>query len=163
MKKGNNRPFVAAVLVAACWASVSAITSAHVYAQEGGADSVVLGPSFGPVDVKYTLFGDANLDGLVSGDDFTILTGLDKSSSTWNEGDFSFNGLVAGDGFTLLVQHLGISPNLSTGGIPAADLAAIDAFAAANGLQADVPEPASLGLLAIGTLGVLSRRRDHRA
>jgi hypothetical protein len=35
--------------------------------------------------------------------------------------------------------------------LPASDLAAIDAFAQANGLMADVPEPASLGLAALMT------------
>jgi hypothetical protein len=148
MKKGNNTPFVAAILVAACWASVSTIQSTQIYAQSDGID--------------YAVYGDANLDGVVSGDDFTILTGdLGKSNSAWDKGDFNYNGIVAGDDFTLLAQSLGSFQNLPTGGLPAADLAAIDAFAAANGLQADVPEPASLGLLAIGTLGVLFRRRSR--
>jgi hypothetical protein len=34
----------------------------------------------------------------------------------------------------------------------------LDAFAAANGLMADVPEPAT-GLLALGAIGVMGRRR----
>ena len=33
------------------------------------------------------------------------------------------------------------------------------AFAEANGLMADVPEPVSLGLLTIGSVGILARRR----
>jgi hypothetical protein len=36
---------------------------------------------------------------------------------------------------------------------------AIVAFAAANGLLADVPEPASIGLAAITGFGLLTRRR----
>jgi PEP-CTERM motif len=43
--------------------------------------------------------------------------------------------------------------------LPASDYVAIDAFAAANGLMADVPEPASASLLIIAGMGVLSRRR----
>lgn len=42
---------------------------------------------------------------------------------------------------------------------PAADYAAIDAFAVANGLMADVAEPASFGLLGLAAAGVLARRR----
>jgi len=46
-----------------------------------------------------------------------------------------------------------------------ADIAALDSFAAANGLPAPtiaaVPEPATLGLLAIGSLGLMSRRRKR--
>jgi hypothetical protein len=43
--------------------------------------------------------------------------------------------------------------------LPAADYAAIDAFAAANGLMADVPEPTSFGLIGLAGAGVLARRR----
>jgi hypothetical protein len=147
MKKGNNTPFVAAILVAACWACVSAFQSTQIFAQSDGID--------------YAVYGDANLDGVVSGDDFTILTGDLGKFTAWETGDFNYNGIVAGDDFTLLVQNLGNAINGANLVVPAADLAAIDAFAAANGLQADVPEPASMGLLAIGTLGVLSRRRSR--
>jgi hypothetical protein len=42
--------------------------------------------------------------------------------------------------------------------LPASDLAAIDAFAAANGLMADVPEPTSAGLLLAAGVGMLARR-----
>jgi hypothetical protein len=43
--------------------------------------------------------------------------------------------------------------------LAAAGYAAIDAFAAANGLMADVPEPTSFGLLSLAGAGVLARRR----
>ena len=45
--------------------------------------------------------------------------------------------------------------------LPASDWTALDAFAAANGLLADVPEPGSLGLLTLGVVGVLARRRNR--
>ncbi len=126
-----------------------------------GADHIVTGLSSGQVEVKYTLLGDANLDGLVTGDDFTILVGnLGKSISGWDKGDFLYTGLVTGDDFTALVGNLGKSATGADVSIPAADIAAIDAFAAANNLALpSVPEPASAGLLLVAGAGMLARRR----
>jgi autotransporter-associated beta strand protein len=125
-----------------------------------GADGVVAGLSSGQIEVKYTLYGDANLDGIVSGTDFTILVAnLGKSVSAWDKGDFNYDGLVSGTDFTLLVGNLGRAASGADVVLPAGEIAAIDAFAAANGLMADVPEPATASILAIGALGILSRRR----
>ncbi len=126
-----------------------------------GADNIVPGLSSGQIEVKYTLLGDANLDGLVSGDDFTILVGnLGKAEAAWDKGDFLYTGLVTGDDFTALVGNLGKQSNGATVQLPAADYAAIDAFAAANDLTLpSVPEPASAGLLAAAGIGMLARRR----
>jgi autotransporter-associated beta strand protein len=124
-----------------------------------GADGVVAGLSSGQIEIKYTLYGDANLDGIVSGDDFTILVGnLGKSEAAWDKGDFNYDGVVSGDDFTLLVGNLGKAANGADVVLPASDLAAIDAFAAANGLMADVPEPTSAGLLLAAGVGMLARR-----
>ncbi len=125
-----------------------------------GADGIVTGLSSGQIEVKYTRYGDANLDGVVSGDDFAILVGhLGKLVSGWDEGDFNYDGVVSGDDFALLVGNLGRAANGADITIPASDLAAIDAFAAANGLMADVPEPTTMGLLGLAAAGILARRR----
>jgi hypothetical protein len=110
--------------------------------------------------VKYTLYGDANLDGVVNGSDFTILAGsLGKSVNGWDKGDFNYDGVVNATDFTMLIGNLGKSANGADVTLPASDYAAIDAFAEANGLMADVPEPASFGLLGLAAAGVLARRR----
>ncbi len=125
-----------------------------------GADGVVTGLSSGQIEVAYTLLGDANLDGIVSGDDFTILaSNLGKSVTAWDKGDFNYDGVVSGDDFTALVSNLGKKANGADVVLPASDFAAIDAFAAANGLMADVPEPGSVTLLGFAGLGILMRRR----
>jgi fibronectin-binding autotransporter adhesin len=140
--------------------SVAAVTPGFAVGYADGADGVVAGLSSGQIEVKYTRYGDANLDGVVSGDDFAILVGnLGKSAAAWDKGDFNYDGVVSGNDFALLVANLGKASNGADVTLPAADLAAIDAFAAANGLMADVPEPASAGLLIVAGLGVLARRR----
>jgi autotransporter-associated beta strand protein len=126
-----------------------------------GADGVVAGLSAGQIEVAYALLGDANLDGIVSGVDFTILSAnLGKAVNGWDRGDFNYDGIVSGADFTFLVQNLGHGANGADISLPAADIAAIDAFASANGLMADVPEPATLSLLGVVGLGVLARRRS---
>jgi autotransporter-associated beta strand protein len=128
-----------------------------------GADNVVTGLAPGQIEVKYTLYGDANLDGIVNGEDFTILAAnLGRSVSGWDRGDFNYDGTVSGEDFTLLTANLGRQANGANVVLPAGDLAAIDAFAAANGLLADVPEP-GCGVLAMFVgLGWLARRSKKK-
>jgi hypothetical protein len=140
--------------------STAAVTSGYAVGYADGADGVVTGLSSGQLELKYTLSGDANLDGIVSGVDFTILVGnLGKSVNSWDKGDFNYDGVVSGVDFTALVGNLGKAANGADVTLPAADLAAIDAFAAANGLMASVPEPTSAGLLIAAGVGMLARRR----
>jgi hypothetical protein len=123
------------------------------------------GLSSGTIEVKYTLLGDATLTGTVTGTDFTILaTNLGKTGLlNWDQGNFLYSptGTITGSDFTALVTNLGKSASGADVVLPAADWAAVDAFAAANGLMADVPEPASAGLLLAAGLGFMARRRRH--
>jgi hypothetical protein len=73
-----------------------------------GSDDVVSGLSSGQIEVKYTLYGDANLDGFVSGSDFTILVAnLGDSVNAWDKGDFNYDGIDNGQDFTMLISNLG--------------------------------------------------------
>jgi hypothetical protein len=125
-----------------------------------GKDHVVVGLSSGQIEVAYTLLGDANLDGLVNGSDFNILAAnFNQSITGWDQGDFNYDGLVNASDFNELAANFnqGVSGAASAG-----DVAALDAFAVANGLTlptSSVPEPANAALMGMAGLGILRRRR----
>jgi hypothetical protein len=127
-----------------------------------GADGVVTGLSSGQIEVMYTLLGDANLDGQVNGEDFTILAAnFNEPVTGWDQGDFNYDGVVNGEDFTVLAANFNQE---ASGAASAGDVAALDAFAAANGLPVVVPEPGTGLFLAVSVAAVLSsrRRRIHR-
>jgi hypothetical protein len=112
-----------------------------------------IGPS--AIVGKYTYFGDANLDGQVTGDDYTI---IDSNLNTtpvaglaWVSGDMNLDGTVTGDDYTVIDSNLGLgfgnplmASSLShTGGIIA------------------VPEP-SVGAVMTGMCALLTHKRRRR-
>jgi hypothetical protein len=140
-----------------------------------GADNVVAGLSSGQIEIKYALLGDANLDGVVNGADFSILAAnyanpittpvLGQNTDGWDQGDFNYDGIVNGADFEALAANF---DQIATGGtlpVNPADLEALDAFATANGLPvptfANLPEPATTAL-SILTSGMLLSRRKRR-
>jgi probable HAF family extracellular repeat protein len=113
--------------------------------------------------VKYTYYGDANLDGTVNSADYAQIDNalLQEGSTTanvtgWYNGDFNYDGLVNGSDYTL------IDNAFNTQG---ASLAAVVSPAAlvtaqiAGSAPASVPEPATLGLITFATGALLGRRK----
>jgi autotransporter-associated beta strand protein len=129
--------------------------AATLYSTFGGqpvADSDVL--------LKYTYYGDTNLDGTVDGSDYSRIDTAfvaDKAAAGaktgWFNGDFNYDGVIDGSDYTLIDNAFN-----QQGAALAASIASPTAQIAAAGSNA-VPEPSTLGLMTIAAAGVLRRRR----
>jgi hypothetical protein len=107
--------------------------------------------------VAYTYYGDANLDGKVDASDYSRIDSSylaeqtsGNSISGWYNGDFNYDGVVNGSDYTL------IDNAFNTQG---ARLAEQLASPTAQFGTSAVPEPTTLGILALGAAGLLGRRR----
>lgn len=96
------------------------------------------------VVIRYTFFGDANLDGAVNSLDFNSLaTNFGVSASTWLNADFNYDGVVNSLDFDAISVNFNYTMPASV----------------AN-FSSVVPEPVSA--LAIAPLSLIRRRRNHR-
>lgn len=120
--------------------SSSAAGSAGQYAigyADGSVDSSTAAQP-GQVLIEYALAGDANLDGTVNLTDLlSLLNNYGRSGADWSQGDFNYDGTVN------LTDLLGLLNNYGQ--------SLTDARA--------VPEPACLGILSVGSIASLARRR----
>jgi hypothetical protein len=119
--------------------------------------------SDGDVLVKYTYYGDTNLDGVVDGSDYSRIDNayLNNQNSSnpqltgWYNGDFNYDGVIDGSDYTL------IDNAFNTQGASLAAQVATPTAQIAGGSSA-VPEPAISGLFGIGVVGLLGRRGNRR-
>jgi autotransporter-associated beta strand protein len=91
--------------------------------------------------VRYTLQGDANLDGTVNALDFNAVASNFGSAAPWNGGDFNYDGTVNAQDFTAIGQNFGLTVS------PAPALGAL------------VPEPVSATTFAAICMASFRRRR----
>jgi hypothetical protein len=132
--------------------------------------------------VKFTYYGDADLNGVVNFDDYSrIDSGFNSGGNSWFQGDFDYNSTVNFDDYSLidaafntqsgtLIRAMrfldGSDPNRDSMGSPSLRLVLqhFDQFGQpyAQGFLNAVPEPTSaLALLLLG--GAMRRRREDRS
>jgi len=127
----------------------------------GYADSTEVGsiPS-GNVKVMYTLAGDANLDGTVNFNDFSILqNNYDQSGRDWSQGDFNHDGLVNFNDFSILQNNYDTSIVGSLLSNLSVSRDRMNTTVGTTGITAAVPEPAGTSLLLLGGVSLLCSRR----
>jgi len=110
--------------------------------------------------VRYTLSGDANLDGTVDFNDLVKLAqnyNVADGTRTWVGGDFNYDGNTDFNDLVKLAQNYNLA--LPSAPIPGASAGFEADLAAAF---ASVPEPSAVSLLALGTLGLLRRNKKCR-
>jgi autotransporter-associated beta strand protein len=123
----------------------------------------VTGLDSNDVLVKYTYYGDADLSGSVTLDDFTLfLHGYQGGGTTWFVGDFNYNGVVTLDDFTQFLygyQNQGAPLSALEQAVNSSDASPAQIAAMIAAVQA-VPEPDCVAVMAVAYTGfMLSRRR----
>jgi hypothetical protein len=114
--------------------------------------------SYGDVLVKYTYYGDANLDGVVDGSDYSLTdNGYLNHLTGWGNGDFNYDGVVDGSDYTLIDNAYNTQGAAFTEAIVTTAIATEQISPPA--VNTSVPEPASLCSAAISSLILIARRK----
>ncbi|MEA2709655.1 MAG: autotransporter family porin [Phycisphaerales bacterium] len=135
--------------------AASGLTSLGIATADQAGYTLFGGISVGGSDVlvMYTYGGDANLDGFISGDDYsTIDFNFGTSADGWYNGDFNYDGIISGDDYST------IDFNYAAQGAPFPT-----SGAAAPAAAVAVPEPVASFLLLLAPLARRRRREVRRS
>jgi hypothetical protein len=112
------------------------------------------GVSSTDVLIKYTYYGDANLDGRVDSADYTRIDGgfLSHATGWWN-GDFNYDGLVNGSDYTLIDNAFNTH---------SASITSAVAIPTAQLFSSSVPEPTAMLFTTLVISATLGRRKRAR-
>ncbi len=105
--------------------------------------------------IKFTYYGDANLNGVVDSGDYTMIdNGFGMSLTGWVNGDFNYDGFIDGSDYSLIDNAF----NTQGGTLAARAASQIATNTSEIAGGSAVPEPSTLGLLTVGAIGLLNRR-----
>ncbi len=118
-------------------------------------------PGSNDVLVKYTYYGDADLNGHIDGTDYAkIDNGFAHGLTGWFNGDFNYDGVVDGSDYSLIDNAFNMQGTPLEGGSLAAPA---DSQAAAWISVSSVPEPSTFALLLPAAAMLHRRSRRPRA
>jgi hypothetical protein len=128
--------------------------ASQIFGISGGQTATFLGKTVGPSEtlVRYTRYGDSDLNGTVNLADFNALAAnFGQTNRVWSQGDFNYDGTVNLTDFNALAVNFGLSaagPEVSP-----QDWAA---------LASAVPEPTTALLLLVGGVPASAGMRPRR-
>ena len=103
--------------------------------------------------IKYTYYGDANLDGKVNASDYSLIdNGYLNHLTGWFNGDFNYDGVVNGSDYTLIDNAFNMQGAL---------LAAVATTQIAGDISV-VPEPSGLAFAGLGCAAVFAEGEKVR-
>jgi hypothetical protein len=145
-----------------CSASATGITALGVMLNNNGSGGAIESSFEGQstvvndVLVKYTYYGDTNLDGQVTSADYTnIDNGYLQQLTGWSNGDFNYDNLINGSDYTLIDNAF----NTQGATISSVIVSPTAAIAAQIDDVASVPEPGAAAFVVAGVIAMLGRRR----
>jgi hypothetical protein len=157
---------------AGAWTGTSGIISTSIttspqtsigYADGNIDTGTIAGPN--QIVVKYTLAGDANLDGLVNFNDLVaVVQNFNKSGTDWAQGNFLYGGSTNFNDLVAVVQNFNkvLTPAGDAEVAGEGPTIALSDSTAIQSRDVQLPEPGSLSLFAAGAVAVLSIRRRSR-
>ena len=116
-------------------------------------------PIDGDILVKYTYYGDANLDGKVDGSDYSrIDNGLLTHATGWYNGDFNYDNAINGSDYALIDNAFNRQAALINMQLAGPSAIATEQIVGAATTSA-VPEPALLAWITMTGAGLLIGKR----
>jgi hypothetical protein len=119
--------------------------------------------------VRYTYMGDADLDGQITGTDYSLIdAGFASTLAGWLNGDFDYSGAIDGTDYALIDNAFASQTDVLGEAFQARYARSVALFGdeyietlamVRSGL---VPEPATAGAVALASCGALVIRRRRQ-